>query len=280
MNENVIGKVVLKIHEEEIKEMNEVIKYSPYKIISLNERPLDVIVIPGNLIVTANYIEKNFTLFDENFNKVRKIDRIEDKIVEPYSLAVNNRVRIYIADHTGDQIILTDFEFKKIKSFGSKGSDLSHLDCPCGIFFRNERLYICDYNNKRIQILKSDLEYVQTLSLDYNPWLVNLSERTLCVSRCDSSGGIYFYDLTNNFKLRYTYQKGECRINEINSCFYAFSYNTKKIFSFDSYGVLLEEFTIDRFSHLISNIADGCLVRFNENLLLSFYMQSYFVIFK
>ena len=266
----------------EIKEINDRILNIDYKQINLVDRPLDMVVLPHKkVIIATNYIEKGFSFLDENFKLIKTVNKIEDEMVEPYGIALNNDVGIFVSDHFKHRIILTDFEMNLIQSFGSRGSSsINQFDCPCGISFKNKRLYVSDYNNKRIQVINSDLSHIiETLTLDYSPWLVIATDRTLAVSRCDPSAYIYFYDLTNKFILRHKYQKGECRISEINSCFYAFSFNSKKIYSFDSYGCLIAEITIDRFSQFISNMADGSLVLFNNYLVLTFYKMSVLIIF-
>ena len=129
----------------------------------------------------------------------------------------------------------------------------------------------------RDKSLLNDLKhFLEKIPLGYCPWLLIASDKTL--SRCDSNASLNFYDLKNKYSLRYFYQKGECRINEINSCFYAFSYNAKKIYSFDTYGNLIHEIKLDRLSSLISNIADGCLIRFKNNLVITFYTKSLMIV--
>jgi hypothetical protein len=278
MEEKIIGNILFKICQKEIKETNVVLKNSEYKKIDLSARPLDLIVLPNNLLLSADYLEKSFSFYDENFNLVKRVNKIGNKKIEPYSITTNNKNYIYTADLVDHQIIMMDFELNEIKSFGSKGSSNSQFDVPCGIVYINDHLYVCDYNNKRIQVLSADLEFVRSIMLCYNPWLISASDKTLCVSRGDLPGGVYFYDI-GKLKLRYKHQIGECRTSEINSCFYAFSFKNKKMFSFDKYGILVEEINVDRFKECFTNIADGCLVRFKKNLILSIYLHSCFVIF-
>jgi hypothetical protein len=277
-NKKLVGEFLFRIHEIEVKEINDRIETSDFKQIDLPDRPLDMIVLPSNTILATNYIEKSISFYNESFKLIKKVNNINNEKIQPYCVALDEN-GVFISDHHKDQILFTDFEINKIKSFGNKGSGQNQFDCPCGISFKNKYLYVCDYNNNRIQIINNDLDHVlETIPLNYHPWLVIASDITLAVSCCESNASIYFYDLKNKYSLRYFYQKGECRINIINSCFYAFSYNAKKIYSFDTYGSLIHEIKLDRLSSLISNIADGCLIRFKNNLVITFYTKSLIIV--
>ena len=59
-----------------------------------------------------------------------------------------------------------DLNLNQLKQFGSQGSGNNQLNYPFGFCCHGDYVYICDYNNKRIQILTLDFDYVNTIQLD------------------------------------------------------------------------------------------------------------------
>ena len=90
-------------------------------------------------------------------------------------------------------IILFDLNLNQLKQFGPLGAGNNQLKCPVGLCCNVDFLYICDYRNKRIQILTLDFDYVYTIQLGGNfPRRVQISNTTIGVS-CDQA--TLFYDL-------------------------------------------------------------------------------------
>ena len=98
-------------------------------------------------------------------------------------------------------------------------------------------MYICDSDNKRIQILTIDFEYISTIPLvDDTPYIIQISETTICVSCLKWT---LFYDLeTRNFKFQYDYTDN---LNYIDSIFYGSDLWEEKFYYFNSDGNLIEE---------------------------------------
>ena len=67
------------------------------------------------------------------------------------------------------------------------------MNYPNGLCCHGDYLYICDSDNKRIQILTLDLEYSNTIQLDGLPIRVQTSETTIGVSFY--GGATFFFDL-------------------------------------------------------------------------------------
>ena len=86
---------------------------------------------------------------------------------------------------------MVDLDFNFIKSIGQ-------LNTPSGVCFKNQRLYVADNLNKRVQILSEDLELIKSLPLEYHPWKLKVSNEMLCITS-DSSEypATYFYNLSN-----------------------------------------------------------------------------------
>lgn len=251
---------------------NEILKdkfeNSSPQTISLSINPSDLCVMPSfELLIIDN--KKSLNVYDEEFNLKRVIDKINDQSFYPIRLATNNKDRFYISDSTNYEVIALDFNFNKIKSFGSKGAANDQFDFPNGISYSNECVYVCDLDNKRIQKLSKDLIFLETIQLDYKPWLIKSSDTLACIASFDHTS-TYFYDLKNQFQLKFKYDD-ECygRISEINSSFYVYKVVDKKIKFYNSNGEFVETFDVDRLGTNIKDSADGVLAFYMERIIVT-----------
>ena len=234
---------------------------------------LDVCVLPGNRILTGHY--SALTIYDENLNEIIKIDKIEDKILDNYGLALSQNNFIYASSVTNNCIWKLNMELKLVKSFGSKGTNNESLWVPTGICCFGDSLYICDCNNKRIQILDLDLNYISTMGLDYCPHTIKVSSETIGI--CGYNETINFYDLiTKNLTKRYAGILG--RISAVESNFYVTSWKPSwRVYSFNNKGEKDHEIDMDRFKRyeFFQNTAgwDGLVFSFNKNLYITSYTK-------
>ena len=82
-----------------------------------------------------------------------------------------------------------DNELNLIKTFGSAGDGMDQLIGPRTICCQNDYLFVSDRFNKRIQILTLDLEFHDTIQLDFLPLSIAVSSTTIGI---DGSIGIFF----------------------------------------------------------------------------------------
>ena len=227
----------------------------------------------NNQLISTNPEDHCITIFDENFNLIKRIESIDNKFPFcPKGLAINDRNDIYITD--SNRVIMTNIDFKRIKQFGTdqRGNEFNTLGHPEGICYDNDCLYICDFKNKRIQILTKDLDYIQTLSIDFQPYSIKISDKTLCVSGFNTFGSICFYDL-EKLELKKTctcirYSK----IRELNGNFFIHSFPGKEITCFNSNGDQIDKIKLEKFSTYRSTSQyDGCLLIFKNDLLITFH---------
>jgi hypothetical protein len=170
----------------------------------------------------------------------------------------------------------TDFDLNKIKSCGEKGKNFNQFDLPVGICFRNTYLYICDFNNSRLQILTNNLEYVNSIKVEYNPWTIKASKSILCVESY-SPAGLYVYNL-KTMSLLYKYNHDQCRLSEIDSFIYEFNLKSHKVYCYDENGKLEKEILLSETSNLTDNF-DGALIYFNGKLIMTCYGKKKFIRF-
>ena len=147
----------------------------------------------------------------------------------------------YVSVNTKHCIISFDLNLNKLKQFGSEGAGKNQLYYPLGLCCHGYYLYIYDNQNKRIQILTLDFDYVNTIQLNgHSPYFVQTSKTAIGVS-CETA--TFFYGLKTRALKHNNY--GTWNINYINSIFYGSNYSQKKFCFFDSNGNFIEEMAMN-----------------------------------
>ena len=249
-------------HDEIINKINS----SKYEVVELNVSPQELIVLQNNQLAAFEVLI--IYGFDENFEQINKIIEIGGTCVEARGLAVNERNEVYILGFS--KIIFTDAFFTKI----IKELDFNELNHSCStrsasICYKNNNLYLSDYNNKTIHILNRELDLVKSILLDYNPYKIQASNETFCIS---SGVNIYFYSL-EDFKLKNKYENVDVDvfivgyIANINSNFYCTG--NKGLMCFNSNGELVEKMDLKQKCPEIQDDYDISILIYNNNLILS-----------
>ena len=251
--------------------MKQTLLNAKFELIEVDGQPTSLISLPnGNLVCGTTDSVK---LLDENLKEIKSVTTGGWGFC-----AFNRRNEIYVTVDYKNCIILFDLNLNQLKQFGSNGVGNNQLNCPFGLCCRGDYLYICDCNNKRIQILSLDFEYVNTIQLDgLYPYIVHTSETTIGLSCRD--GPTFFFDLkTRALKLKHD-NYGTWNLNYIDSTFYGSNYSTKKFYLFDSYENFIEEMVMNEsLSKHIRNWPGGLcrhkgvlyLADFNEGKILKF----------
>ena len=137
-------------HYEAIKEGVQIIdKYGP------SDKPLKhpylLTVGPDNELIFRDYHAKQLVVFDDQLRYVRSFGK--GLIDHPTAIAVSKNGYLYVSDYYTSVV-------KKITSTGELilefGAEIG-LNRPVGLLLlMSDVLYICDYNNDRIVVLKGD----------------------------------------------------------------------------------------------------------------------------
>ncbi len=272
IDENMIGLLSFnkKYKSIDMKEIGNRLGVSEFKTIITNVYPLDVCQLPNGVLVSCN--NDSFTLYNENHMLIKKIIKINGKIVSAWNLTTNNEDSVYYTDPTNDQVVMCDLGFNKhLKSVGSRGSGKSQFREPYGIFFHNKkkRLYVCDSGNKLVQVYSAGLDYLKAYLLDISPYQIKIIKDTACVRSFSTfEKPLYFYNLAN-FQVKYTYDDHHCQISVIDNAFYQFDFKNEMLFCYDSDGILCENIECKGVSSACESYYDGILVQFNADIILS-----------
>jgi sugar lactone lactonase YvrE len=237
--------------------MKKRIETKNYKAFRVEVWPSDIYLLPNGHFCLTN--EKNVLIYDQRFNVMKKINKINNMIICPASISFNKKNELYISDYKENCIHKMDFNLNLIKSFGgTKGKGNNQFYFPDGLSCKEDLLYVCDLRNERIQILSLDFEYVDTIKLDYIPRSIKISDSTICIAGED--GALYFYNLKNK-ELKNKYKDVSGRIHKVDSNFYV-SNDNGKIQCFDRDGILITKLSMD--NQWIPFFMDDCILYLNK----------------
>ncbi|MHB1418954.1 MAG: NHL repeat-containing protein [Bacillota bacterium] len=106
-----------------------------------------------NELLVGEFRTGRIQVFNEQGNLLRVIDRqVVNRPLSPLALAVNSADRIFVANRTGEVLVL-DMSGKLITHFGQPGSRAGQLTYPNGIAVDDEgTIYVSDSGNDRIQL--------------------------------------------------------------------------------------------------------------------------------
>ena len=136
---------------------------------------------------------------------------------------------------------MTDYKFNLIKSVGSQGTSYNQFYEPFDLCLLNNNLYVCDKINKRLQVLNNDLDFVESLKLDFHPLQIKSLNLMLAVQ---ATMEIYFYN-SSDLSCIQKYDHGLCVISQINSNIYGFNSKASKLFCYGENSNLCEEINFD-----------------------------------
>jgi hypothetical protein len=231
-----------------IKSLNNRIKSGAYlKIPNKSQKNTDIsnlCALPNGYLLTLNFLRRSLTLYNKDFEIVKEIHRdhsIFQKICDVSCATTNNLDRIYMTDNNL-VVIVTDFDFNLIKSIGNRDPNPKQFYNHRSVYFFDNSVYICDTRNQKIQKMTDDLELEAVYDLGFCPVQIKISNNLACVvpSILDECESIYFFDL-NSFDLKFKYDGHYGMIEVINSYFYEFCDENRKIYCYDQNGVLFDE---------------------------------------
>ena len=145
-----------------MQQIKKSIQNGDYETFSIDENPYQMCRLLDGCFISCNY--GSATLFDENLNVLKRILLPGSEFC---CCAIHNDKGIYFTNFEKSCIYLMENQLNKIKTFGTKGSNIEQLNSPSSIFCHDEYLYVSDQKNNRIQILTSDLKYHDTIRLNF-----------------------------------------------------------------------------------------------------------------
>ena len=162
----------------------------PVRVVEGLNRPLQIAFNSKQQLVVGEWFGKKVIVFDKGWNRIQTIEC--ERLKGATGVAVDEDDSIYVADGSSDSILK---EGKLMKAVGRRGVHPGEFNRPCSVKIVNDKLYICDRNNHRVQILNRDLEYVESFGRHGSGdgefrYLNDLAQ--------DRAGNLYVSDFDNN----------------------------------------------------------------------------------
>jgi hypothetical protein len=260
INENLIGRIIYKnnLTEDEIIKRLQIC--NKIEITPVDFSPFEICVLPNGNLISAN--DGSVAILDHRLKTMRKKDFENSSII---GLASNND-SIYVTDFNKHCVYLMNLNLEIEKTFGSYGENNEQFKFPMSIACKSDILYVCDQLNKRIQIFDLDLEYIDSIKLNCQPFSIKLS--CIEIGICGSTG-VHFYDINTKDLTRY-YENLMGRISYLDSYFYVASNRPTKIINcFDSHGNLIDKISNNKINEFISYNWDGFMFCFKNDLFIT-----------
>ena len=132
-------------------------------------------------------------LFAQNYSleKIFSFDGFQDAT----ALAVDQQNNVFVADAGSNRVYKYSSDYKLLSSFGGFGWNDFSFDLPTDISVSYDLLvYVCDYNNNRVQLLDRNLNYVHSISGDNEKELFRYP-KSIALS---NDGELFIIDSDNN----------------------------------------------------------------------------------
>ena len=144
-------------------------------------------------LVVAEFGGRKVTVFDREGKKIQTIT--SEKFLQPIGVAVDKDDNIYVSDMNNSSLFKFSKEGKLMKVVGQKRTRPGEFNSPSMIKIINDKLYVCDRGSNRVQILNTELEYVNSFGCHGNgdgqfDWLNDIAH--------DRAGNLYVTDRNNN----------------------------------------------------------------------------------
>ena len=144
--------VFAKIHPTQLGE--------PVRVVEGVVGPWGIALNSKQQLVVAEYGGKKVIVFDRESKKVQTITC--EKFSYPSGVAVDKDDNIYVSDYGNCSLFKFSKEGKLMKVVGRKGTQPGEFKDPSMMKVINDKLYVCDRGNYRVQILNTELEYVNS----------------------------------------------------------------------------------------------------------------------
>ena len=105
----------------------------------------------------------NILIYDENYKQIQVFN---SRCKAPVGVAVDRDDNIYVSDYNDHKVQKFTANRDFLKEVGTKGDQMLQFSSPTGIGYNktNNKIYISEKNNNRVQVLNPDLTFHSIIS--------------------------------------------------------------------------------------------------------------------
>ena len=113
------------------------------------------------LLFLTVFMSLNLLTQNYSFKQIHSIDGFQNAV----ALAIDQFNNIFVADAGSNRVYKYSSDYELLYSFGGFGWNEYSFDNPIDISVSYDLIvYVCDYNNNRVQVLDRNLNYIQSIS--------------------------------------------------------------------------------------------------------------------
>lgn len=229
------------------------IKSGNYVAKEFKNIPYEICALTNGDLLCAERAQ--LTFYNKNFEIIREVKTIKNQLFNGIFSVTHNQKNIFFTDYSFHRVCKTNFNFDEFETIGSEGDAPDQFYYPFGVFYRDNFVYVCDRDNKRIKKLNTDLKLEMLFSLNYKPKRIKISSETACIQSYEYSNPVYFHD-AKTFVLKFKCDVPFSIMGLINERFYLYCYTSPNkyfMYLYDSCGTLLDEIKTNGFDHRQNN---------------------------
>lgn len=124
------------------------------------------------------------------------LHKLASNLDDPVAIYASGGGNIYVVDQGRNRFLKFNHNGQRLDSLGRLGSGDYRFDQPRDIDATNDlKIYVSDYQNRRIQMYDRRLQYISTAQLPRRAGVSSFSPTSLSVNR---SGELFFFDQDNH----------------------------------------------------------------------------------
>ena len=160
----------------------------PVRVVEGVVAPWGIALNSKQQLVVAEWYGRKVTVFDREGKNIQTIT--SKKLSNPMGVAMDKDDNIYVSDVSNCSLFKFSKEGKLMKVVGRRGTQPAEFNSPGMIKIINDKLYVCDRENNRVQILNTELEYVNSFGCHGDGHPNGIAQ--------DRVGNLYVTDSRNN----------------------------------------------------------------------------------
>ena len=232
------------------------------------EITFNIFALPDNQFIMLH--RYTITIRDAEFNLIRRISDINGESFNADEVEINTKMKcLYIINKLTNTILMTDYDFKLIKS-----KILHYCDAYIAkLSFHDSTLYLCDCELQKIFVYSQNLIFECYIELGNMPLQILVRNSLLYVEYNKSIHIYHVYKEKDGEKcfrnLRHIRKSSSLRMCEISSFYFAVNFESKSVYFYDGRGRFRRRVELTgQVANFLKSRTDGHFIQLNDKLLM------------